>query len=172
VKVIKKIDTLLFNKGLAFYVDPSPIHVSSGMSVFFRKKSFNDELNFTSKKVVNDYESLKNYLASLDHLSNIKTELKIPHCTMRTQARVAAQKVREMIYPSKKINKDRDFLKELINNLADAGIIVFEYIEAANKKEKANIDGFFLRPNFIVLKRYSYYKRDILTITRIRTLSP
>lgn len=164
LKIIKKIDNLLFNKGLAFYMDPSPIHVSSGMSVFFRKKAFNDELNFTSKKVVNDYETLKNYLASLDHLSNIKTELKIPHCTMRTQAHVAAQKVRDLIYPKKIFSKDRDFLKELIKNLADAGIIVFEYLEAPNKKEKANIDGFFLRPNFIVLKRYSYYKREIFTL--------
>lgn len=163
-KILKKIDKLLFNKGLTFYIDPSPIQVAEGMSVFFRKKTFNEELNFTSKKVVNDFESLKNFLASLDSLSNVKTEIKIPHCSQRTNVRVVAQRVRSIVYPEKSAKTPREFLKALINSLADAGILVFEYIEAARKKDKANIDGFFLRPNFIVLKRHSYYKREIFTL--------
>lgn len=164
LKILKKIDNLLFNKGLSFYVDPSPIVATDSMSVFFRKKTFNEELNFTSKKVVNDYESLKNYLASLDVLSNVKTEIGIPHCTQRTDPRSAAKKIREIIYPKGNCNTARNFLKALITNLAEAGILVFEYLEAPRKKEKANIDGFFLKPNFIVLKRYSYYKREIFTL--------
>lgn len=164
VRILKKIDKLLFSKGLTYYVDPAPIQPSEGMSVFFRKKSFSEDLNFTSRKVVNDYESLKNFLASLDTLSNVKTEIKIPHCAQKTSARIAAEKVRAIIYPEKTAKMPRDFLKSLIGNLADAGILVFEYIEAPRKKEKANIDGFFLRPNFIVLKRYSYYKREIFTL--------
>lgn len=164
LKILKKIDNLLFNKGLSFYVDPSPIVASDSMSVFFRKKTFNEELNFTSKKVVNDYESLKNYLASLDVLSNVKTEIGIPHCTQRTDPRSAAQKIREIIYPKGKCKTARDFLKALITNLAEVGVLVFEYLEAPNKKEKANIDGFFLKPNFIVLKRYSHFKREIFTL--------
>ncbi len=134
------------------------------MSIFFRKKTFNEELNFTSKKVVNDYEALKNYLSSLDVLSNVKSEVSIPHFTQRTDPRSAAQKVRDIIYPTKKCLRPRDFLKALIDSLAEVGILVFEYLEAPNKSEKANIDGFFLRPNFIVLKRYSYYKREIFTL--------
>lgn len=164
VKIIRKIDSVLFNKGLSFYVDPSPISTAEGMSVFFRKKSFSEELNFTSRKIVNEYESLKNYLASLDTLSNVKTVISLPHFSQRTNPRTAASKVRDIIYPTGKSSKSRDFLKLLINNLAAAGILVFEYIEAPNKKEKANIDGFFLHPNFIVLKRYSYYKREIFTL--------
>lgn len=164
LKILKKIDNLLFNKGLSFYVDPSPIVASDSMSVFFRKKTFNEELNFTSKKVVNDYESLKNYLASLDVLSNVKTEIGIPHCTQRTDPRSAAQKIREIIYPKGMCKTARDFLKALITNLAEVGVLVFEYLEAPNKKEKANIDGFFLKPNFIVLKRYSHFKREIFTL--------
>ena len=145
-------------------IDPSPIQMTEGMSVFFRKKAFNEELNFTSKKVVNDFESLKNFLSSLDSLSNVKTDTKIPHFTQRTNARIAAERIRAIIYPQKSARTQRDFLKSLIERLSDAGILVFEYIEAPNKKEKANIDGFFLRPNFIVLKRHSYYKREIFTL--------
>lgn len=164
LKILKKIDNLLFDKGLSFYVDPAPIVATDSMSVFFRKKTFNEELNFTSRKVVNDYESLKNYLASLDVLSNVKTEVGIPHCTQRTDPRSAAVKIRDIIYPKGKCKTSRDFLKALITNLAEVGILVFEYLEAPNKKEKANIDGFFLRPNFIVLKRNSHFKREIFTL--------
>lgn len=163
LRVLKKIDKV-FNKGLNYYVDPAPIQAGDGMSVFFRKKSLGDMLNFTSKKVVNDYESLKNYLTSLNKLSNIKTEVTLPHCTQRTSPRVAASMVRELIYPRKEAKTPRDFLKALIYGLSESGVLVFEYLEAPNKKEKANIDGFFLKPNFIVLKRYSYYKREIFTL--------
>ena len=161
--ILKKIDGL-FGKGYPFYIDPSPIAATENMSVFFRKKNLGEDLNFTAKKVVSDYESLKNYLASLDTLSNITTKVTIPHCTKRTSPRTAAERVRTMIYPRQKCKTDRDFLKALISNLADVGVIVFEYLEAANKSEKANIDGFFLKPNFIVLKRYSYYRREIFTL--------
>lgn len=164
LRILKKIDKLLFGKGIPFYIDPAPIVATDSMSVFFRKKTFSEELNFTSKKVVNDYETLKNYLSSLDTLSNVSSEMVIPHCTLRTDPRSAAQRVSSIIYPKKKYSKPRDFLKSLIENLAEAGVLVFEYLEAHNKSEKANIDGFFLRPNFIVLKRYNYYKREIFTL--------
>lgn len=164
IRILNKIDTLLFDKGIPFYVDPEPIVASESMSVFFRKKSFREDLNLTSKQIVNNYESLKNYLSSLDALSNIRTEVNIPHFTLSTNPKVAARKVRAIIYPQKKYDKPRDFLKALIENLAEAGVIVFEYLEAPNKSEKANIDGFYLRPDFIVLKRYSYYKREIFTL--------
>ena len=163
--LLKKIDEL-FGKGFPFYVDPTPIEASANMSVFFRKKTFSEQLNFTAKKVVNDFESLKNYLASLDSLSGVSTKVNIPHCTQRTHPRVAALRLRSLIYPNRQIkeNDDKGFLKALISNLADVGVLVFEYLENPQKKEKANIDGFFLRPNFIVLKRYSYYKREIFTL--------
>lgn len=164
LKILKKIDKLLFNKGLSFYIDPSPIEPRKEMSVFFRKKRFGETLNFTAKKVVNDYELLKNYLSSLDKLSDVRTTLTIPHWSIKTSPKDVAQKVRELIYPKGRCRNHKDFLRSLIGRLADNGILVFEYIEPSNKKEKANLDGFFLRPNFIVLKRYSYYKREIFTL--------
>lgn len=163
VRIIRRIDGL-FNKGLSFYADPAPIPATEGMSVFFRKKSFGEKLNFASKRIVNEYESLKNYLASLDSLSNVRTEVALPRFSQRTNPRTAASKVRSAIYPEGRCVRPRDFLKLLIENLAAAGILVFEYIEAPNRKDKANIDGFFLHPNFIVLKRHNHYRREIFTL--------
>lgn len=163
VKILKKIDTI-FDKGLPFYLDPTPLQQTGAMSIFFRKQSFSSPLNFTAKKLVDDYEGLKNYLSSLDILSEIEIVPTIKHCTTATNPRNAAESIRKLIYPKSKCSKPRDFLKILINNLADQGILVAEFIEAPNKKDKANIDGFFLSPNFIVLKRQSYYKREIFTL--------
>jgi Zn-dependent peptidase ImmA (M78 family) len=48
---------------------------------------------------------------------------------------------------------------------AEHGILVFEFVETWNKKDKANIDGFFLQPNVIVLKRQqSAFRREIFTL--------
>lgn len=42
---------------------------------------------------------------------------------------------------------------------------MFEFVETWNKKEKANIDGFFLNPNVIVLKRQQIsFRREIFTL--------
>lgn len=162
-KILKKIDGV-FNKGMAFYVDPSPLPQSGSMSVFFRKSSINVNLNFTSMKVVTEYESLKNYLSSLDVLADLNIESDLPHCTVKKDAKTMAGVMRCLLYPKEHITRPRDFLKAIIDNLSDHDVTVFEYLEAANKKEKANIDGFFLAPNFIVLKRHSYFKREIYTL--------
>ena len=59
----------------------------------------------------------------------------------------------------------RDFLKSFINKLGDNNILVFEFVDAANKKEKANIDGFYIEPNAIVLKRnQESFSREIFTL--------
>ncbi len=163
LSLLKKVDAL-FGKGLPFYVDPTPIAVNDSMSVFFRKQSIAESLNFTAKRVVNDFESLKNYLASLDTLSGVTPQNAMPHYTQHTSAQTAAFRIRSLIYPSRKCKDDKDFLRALINNLAESGVMVFEYLESPNKKEKANLDGFFLKPNFIVLKRHNYYKREIFTL--------
>lgn len=43
-------------------------------------------------------------------------------------------------------------------------IYVFEFVETWNKKERASIDGFYIDPNVIVLKRQKSYKREIFTL--------
>ena len=69
-----------------------------------------------------------------------------------------------MLYPIFE-NDLRNFLKALISTLADNNILVFEFVETHNKKEKANIDGLFLNPNVIVLKRQQKsFRREIFTL--------
>ena len=54
---------------------------------------------------------------------------------------------------------------KFIENLANYNITVFEFIETHNKRENANINGFFLAPNIIVLKRIQKsIKREIFTL--------
>lgn len=163
LNVIKKIDKVLFNKGIAFYLDPTPIRPSKTSSVFFRKKSFGEVLNFEAKKTVTEFESLKNYISSLEVLNEIATDSDISHCSIKSDPRVKANDLRTIL-ATKKVRFQRDYLKELISGLAEHGILVFEHIEAPTKTSKANIDGFFLKPNFIVLKRYSHFKREIFTL--------
>ena len=74
-----------------------------------------------------------------------------------------AEEIRKQIYPG--FNKDRKaFLKSIITKLADNNVLVFEFVETWNKKEKANINGFYLAPNVIVLKRQKSYRRETFTL--------
>ena len=44
--------------------------------------------------------------------------------------------------------------------------MIFEFVETHNKKEKANIDGFYIEPNAIVLKRnQDSFSREIFTLS-------
>src|SRR5690606_22961881 len=59
----------------------------------------------------------------------------------------------------------KDFLKALIGKLAEKNVLVFEFVETWNKKDTANIEGFFLNPNVIVLKRLQdAMSREIFTL--------
>ncbi|MFX4971243.1 ImmA/IrrE family metallo-endopeptidase, partial [Acinetobacter baumannii] len=56
-------------------------------------------------------------------------------------------------------------MKNFISKFAENNILVFEFIETHNKKEKANINGFYLTPNVIVLKRnQKSFSREIFTL--------
>ena len=56
-------------------------------------------------------------------------------------------------------------MKNFISKFADNNILVFEFVETHNKKEKANINGFYLTPNVIVLKRnQKSFSREIFTL--------
>ena len=61
---LKKIDKI-FNKGLSFYIDPSPINFNKSSNIFFRKDHFQDELNIGAKKIVNQFEDLKSTLSTI-----------------------------------------------------------------------------------------------------------
>lgn len=160
---LKRIDKL-FEKGLHYYLDPKAPDTSKEASVFFRKESFNtEELNIGSVKTVNVFEDLKHSLSAISKLSDVQFERKIRNYSVHEDAGSAAEELRSQIYPGYLPNR-RDFLKALIGKLAENNIMVFEFVETWNKKEKANIDGFFLKPNMIVLKRHQAFTREIFTL--------
>lgn len=161
---LKKIDKV-FNKGLEYYINPRPISENKDASIFFRKDKFNSDLNIGAKKIVNQFEDLKNSLTAISKLSDIRFERKIPIFSIKDNPRKVAQEIRDLLYPNEFSPILRDFLKELISKFAENNIMVFEFIETWNKKDTANINGFYLNPNVIVLKRQQKsFRREIFTL--------
>jgi len=160
---LKKIDKV-FNKGINYYLDPSPPVSTPDASIFFRKQEFHTELNLESRKRVNEFEDLKHSITAMATLSEMDYSRKIEVFNLDQNPREVAFKIRSYLYPKFKKDK-RDFLKSLIKKLADYNILVFEFVETWNKKETVNIDGFFLKPNTIVLKRnQSSMSRELFTL--------
>lgn len=163
ISLLKKIDKI-FGKGLNYYLDPKQISVAKEESIFFRKDKFNAELNFGSKKIVNHFEEEKISLSALCKLSGIKQERLLPVYTVKNNPKQVAEEVREKFYPALNRRK-KDFLTLLIGKFAENNILVFEFVENWNKKEKVNINGFYLSPDTIVLKRnQKSFSREIFTL--------
>lgn len=161
---LKKIDKV-FNKGLNFYLDPSEPKHTKDASIFFRKDNFNSDLNIGAKKIVNQFEELKISVSALSKLTEFNLERKFKVYNVQDNPLDVAFEVRKNLYPTVKNKNLRDFLKALINLFADSNIMVFEFIETWNKKDKANINGFFLSPNTLVLKRQQKsFRREIFTL--------
>lgn len=160
---LKRIDKF-FNKGIHFYLDPKSPDISNDASIFFRKNKFDVELNLGARKIVNHFEEFKISLSAIAELSDIKLERRLPIYKIQDNPKNVANEIRQLIAPEYK-DKPKDYLNELIKKLAEKNIFVFEFVETWNKKDKANIDGFFLKPNVIVLKRYQVsFKREIFTL--------
>lgn len=160
---LKRIDEL-FEKGISYYIDPKEPSKSKEESIFFRKDNFNSSLNIGSKQIVNRFEEEKIAFNTLAKLSDFKLKRFIPVYNITESPKLVASKVRNLLYPEFFI-KSRDFLKSFINRLSDNNVLVFEFIETHNKKYKANINGFYLGPNVIVLKRnQKSLKREIFTL--------
>lgn len=162
VSHLKRIDKL-FGKGIHYYLDTSPPVKSNNSSVFFRKSNFGENLNFEAKKTVNQYEKLKLSITATQKLVGLNPIRKLSNYTIKDNPKDVATEVRKLINPHFHKTK-KVFLKSFIDKLADYNIYVFEHIEHHNKKQKINIDGFFLKPNLIVIKRAKYYSREILTL--------
>lgn len=59
----------------------------------------------------------------------------------------------------------KKFLESFISKLAEANILVFEFVEHPSLNQKSNIDGFYLQPNVNVLRSsQDYFKREIFTL--------
>lgn len=160
---LKRIDSF-FNKGLHFYLDPKAPEKSKEASVFFRKDSFNSELNFGARKIVNEFEEFKISLSAISKLADLKTDRVFKVYKTKDNPKFVAKELRKILYPEYSSNL-KEFLKSLIEKFAEFNILVFEFVETWNKKDKANIDGFFLNPNVIVLKRQQKsFRREIFTL--------
>ncbi|HMK03015.1 MAG TPA: ImmA/IrrE family metallo-endopeptidase [Ferruginibacter sp.] len=164
ISVLKRIDKI-FNKGLHYYLDPKAPETSKEASIFFRKHDFTIELNIGAKKIVNHFEDFKISLSALATLADINIDRIMPIYKLSDNPKTVAKTIREELYPVFQTDL-KEFLKGLITKFAERNILVFEFVETWNKKEKANIDGFFLNPNVIVLKRQQLsFRREIFTIT-------
>lgn len=163
VSHLKRIDKI-FNKGLHFYLDPKSPEISKNASIFFRKEKFEVDLNIGAKKLVNQFEEFKISLSAIAKLAELDFGRTFPVFNTNHSPKAVAQLVRKDVYPD--FFKDqKEFLKALIGKLAENNVLVFEFVETWNKKEKANVDGFFLNPNVIVLKRQqSSFRREIFTL--------
>lgn len=161
--ILKRIDKV-FNKGLHYYLDPKSPEVSKDASIFFRKSNFETELNISAKKIVNQFEDFKISLSALAKLADLKIERRLPKFNISHDPANVANQIRQDLYPGF-IPAQKDFLTALISKFAEFNILVFEFVEPPKKKERANIDGVFLSPNVIVLKRQQdTYKREIFTL--------
>jgi Zn-dependent peptidase ImmA (M78 family) len=165
VSLLKKIDEI-FKKGLSFYLDFSDINESQKSKVLFRKKRFQSVLSIEDKRIVDSFESLKSLLDGYRTLTDsTNTEYKLNKvATIEQQPKDVANSFRSQLLPEKDIADHKQFLKAMIKKLADLNVYVFEFVETWNKREKATIDGFYLSPNVIVLKRQKYYQREIFTL--------
>lgn len=163
VSHLKRIDKI-FNKGLSYYLDPTAPIASKDSSIFFRKEKFGTDLNLASKKIVAQFEEIKLSFSGLAKLSDLELERTIPIFSSNQEPRHVAREVRKILYP--KVKRDpKKFLEALISKFAESNILVFEFVEHPSLKQKVNIDGFFLEPNVIVIKRnQDYLKREIFTL--------
>jgi Zn-dependent peptidase ImmA (M78 family) len=163
ISLLKRIDKV-FNKGMYYYVDFSPIPQESHISIFFRKQNFGNPLNLEARKIVDRFETLKRMLDTYSALADVSFERQLPSYTLNDDARVTAKVVREVL-SMRNHSDEKSHLKFIINQLAKQNIYVFEYVEAANKKEKSNVEGFFIAPNVIVIKRQQgKLKRELFTL--------
>jgi len=162
LSLLKKIDQI-FKKGLAYYIDPKDPVRSSDESIFFRKDRFNSSLNLGARQIVNQFEEEKLAFSTLAKLSDFKLKRSLPVCKVTDSPESTAAHIRQS-FNIVTVSNDRDYLKNLITAFADHNILVFEFVETHNKRERANINGFYLAPDVIVLKRQKSFKREIFTL--------
>lgn len=165
LSLLKNIDAI-FKKGLSFYLDFTPISTSPSSRVLFRKRRFQATLSLEDKRIIDSFESLKSLLDGYRSLTDTSSDdhpLK-GSATITEPARQVADRVRSRVLPGKSIKNHKEFLKEIIKNLSEMNLYVFEFVETWNKKERATIDGFYIAPDVIVLKRQKSYKREIFTL--------
>ena len=164
VSNLKKIDRV-FQRGLPFYTDPKDISYDEKSSIFLRKRKFNTNLGLGDKQLINNIEGKVNHLCALQKITNYKVSRKLNTFSIKYNPEHTGYEIRDKFNLVNDEQKDRDFLKKLIELFAQQNILVFEFIEPWNKKNKANLDGFFIAPNIIAVKRNKdSFKKEIFTL--------
>ena len=173
IDVLKLINKT-FNKGLTWYISQKNLPSPKKSSIFFRKDTFNTKLDFESKKKINEFEQSKFELQTLCKFIDYDPKRILKSYRLEDNPRDVANIIRSLfdkresdLTEEKHINKPRcemDFLRNSIRILDSLNIFVFEVIETWNKKNKVSFNGYFSKPNFIVLKRQDNIKREILTL--------
>jgi Zn-dependent peptidase ImmA (M78 family) len=164
VSYLKKIDKI-FQRGLAFYLDPSDLPKAKSNSIFFRKSHLAEELNLGAKKTIDGFEEQQKRLTAYAKLAKVDIQRTVPSFTTEDQPTEAAKKVRALLYPKGKTQNTKEFLKRLFASLSDRNIFVFEFVETWNKTHKANIEGAYIAPNVIIIKRQQQsLKREVFTL--------
>ena len=164
VSNLKKIDRV-FQRGLPFYTDPKDISYDEKSSIFLRKRKFNTDLGLGDKQIINNIEGKVNHLCALQKITNYKISRKLTTFSIKDNPEHTGYEIRDKFNLVNDEQKDRDFLKKLIELFAQQNILVFEFIEPWNKKNKANLDGFFIAPNIIAVKRNKdSFKKEIFTL--------
>ncbi len=157
---LEEIDRI-FNRGLDFYTNPSPINKKNS-SILFRKEIFAKDLDIGDVQFITKCEEQTNYISGLAKLGNFTfTKKKLPNFSLQDLPKEVAKKM-QFLLPTKKLS-DKQFLESFIKNLAEYNILVLENAESHNKKYKSNLCGFFIKPNIIALKNLGR-KREIFTL--------
>lgn len=161
---LKRIDKV-FEKGIQYYLNPSVPKITKEGSIFFRKTDLGESLNFESKKIVHQFEESSFSISAIAKIAEIDLERKLPVFDKKHDPKDIGKEIRKEL--NVKFRKGaKNYLEELIKSLASVNVLVYEFVEHHTKIEKANIEGFFIKPNLIVLKRQQrYFEREIFTLS-------
>lgn len=158
--MLKTIDNI-FQAGLEFYTNPSPLNATQS-SILFRKSNIQNTLEIGDRQFITQYEKEINYINGLANLSNFSFTTRKLKCFTLQDSPLEVAKQMQFLLPTKKLS-DRQFLETFIGNLAEQNILVLENVESHNKKYKSSLCGFFIKPNAIILKKQGR-KREIFTL--------
>ena len=171
---LKKLDKI-FGKGLVWYISERDIDAKES-SIFLRKDKFNSDLNFSARKIINQFEEQKLDIQLLSKLINYNLDRELDQYSIYNNVKNVkdeiiakfTEKTEELISKKEiklRIINDRDYLEKLIRIIESFNVFVFEFIEHKKTKEKSNFSGFFMKPNVIVIKRQQkYMRREIFTL--------
>ncbi|MGD9706672.1 MAG: ImmA/IrrE family metallo-endopeptidase [Candidatus Delongbacteria bacterium] len=166
----------IFESGLTWVISNRPLPDKMKMSIFFRKDTFNSELNLESRKKIAQFEELKTEISIMTKQIGFKSERKLKQFTCEDNPKSVALEIREefdkaILYlikenEIKKHREEKEYLKNLISVCEYFNIFVFEFIDRSRKAEKEiSFNGFYTHPNIIAIKRnQNYMKREIFTL--------